>query len=239
MDHQKQNNAALVRRTLRQRILRCELQPGERIVINDVCEEFGVSLGAVREALSGLEGEGLLHAYAKRGFQVTGVSLEDMFDLTQARIEVECACLRLSIAQGDLAWESQVVAALYRLNGTPREQRGSDDEMSAAWSEAHANFHVALVAGCRNQTLLGIRQTLFDRAERYRRLSIPVDADHRDVAAEHDALAQAALQRDPENACRLMETHLSRTAMLISEAAGRRLDGGGEEPIKMVPSDAS
>lgn len=117
MDHQKQNNAALVRRTLRQRILRCELQPGERIVINDVCEEFGVSLGAVREALSGLEGEGLLHAYAKRGFQVTGVSLEDMFDLTQARIEVECACLRLSIAQGDLAWESQVVAALYRLNG--------------------------------------------------------------------------------------------------------------------------
>ncbi len=217
----KQNHGAAIRNALRHRILQCQLNPGERIVISDLCEEFDVSLGAVREALSGLEGEGLVHAHAKRGFQVVGVSVNDMFDLTQARIEIESACLRLSIGQGDLAWESNLVAALYRLSATPREQSGTVDEMSAAWSEAHANFHIALVAGCRNQTLLGIRQTLFNRAERYRRLSMPVDHDHRDVAVEHDELARSCLDRDAIRACQLMEAHLSRTAMLISEATGR------------------
>lgn len=232
----KQNHGAAIRNALRDRILQCQLSPGERIVISDLCEEFEVSLGAVREALSGLEGEGLVHAHAKRGFQVVGVSIADMFDLTQARIEIESSCLRLSVGQGDLAWESNVVAALYRLSATPREQIGTVDEMSAAWSEAHASFHIALVAGCRNQTLLGIRQTLFDRAERYRRLSMPVDPDHRDVAEEHNELAKACLDRDAERACQLMASHLSRTAMLISEATSHPQHSSDGEPSKPIPA---
>lgn len=214
----KQNHAAAVRIALRDRILRCQLRPGERIVISDLCAEFLVSLGAIREALSGLEGEGLVHAHAKRGFQVVGVSLADMFDLTQARVEIETSCLRHSIGEGDLAWESQLVAALYRLTATQREHDRSTHEMSDAWSKAHADFHRALVTGCRNQTLLGIRQSLFDKAERYRRLSMPVDTGNRDVAAEHDDLAKAALDRDADKACQLMAQHLSRTAFLISDA---------------------
>ncbi|MBO9195919.1 FCD domain-containing protein [Rhizobium sp. 16-449-1b] len=233
---QKQNHGATIRNTLRERILSCDLVPGERIVISDLCDEFGVSLGAVREALSGLEGEGLVHAHAKRGFQVVGVSLEDMFDLTRARIEIESSCLRLSIAQGDIAWESNVVASLYRISATPREQSNTIDEMSAAWSEAHANFHAALVAGCRNHTLLGVRRTLFNRAERYRRLSMPVDHENRDVALEHEALAKAALNRDAALACELIDAHLSKTALLISEATIRSQHSNDGEPVKPVPS---
>lgn len=224
MSQPKQNHAAVVRDALRRRILRCELQPGERIIINDLCDEFGVSLGAIREALSGLEGEGLVQAHAKRGFQVIGVSVEDMFDLTRARIEIENACLRLSIGEGDLTWEGQVVGALHRLNATPREA-GGVDEMSSEWSEAHRAFHAALLAGCRNRTLLGVQRGLFDRAERYRRLSVPLDPRHRDVAAEHGELAEAALRRDAARATALMEAHIGRTAMLISEAVGAGMPG--------------
>lgn len=239
MNELKQNNGAAIRQAVRERILGCVLTPGERIVISDLCDEFGVSLGAVREALSGLEGEGLVHAHAKRGFQVVGVSIEDMLDLTRARIEVECSCLRLAIAEGDLAWESQLVAALYRLNATKREQSGTADEMSACWSQAHAGFHAALVAGCRNRTLLGIRETLFGRAERYRRLSMPVDDNSRDVGKEHDDLARAALERDSDLAIRLMEAHLARTATLIVEAADRFQFPGRKEPVKAVPADVT
>lgn len=235
----KQNAGAAIRNALRERILRCELQPGERIIISDLCSEFDVSLGAVREALSGLEGEGLVHAHAKRGFQVVGVSVADMFDLTQARVEVERICLRHSIGEGDISWESQLVAALYRLSGTPREQSGTIDEMSEAWSTAHANFHAALVQGCKNQTLLAIRQTLFHRAERYRRLSMPVDHENRNVAAEHEDLARAALDRDSDRACQLMEAHLSRTAYLISEATNQPQMIDGLEPVKPVPVGAT
>lgn len=235
MSKQKQNHGATIRNTLRDRILRCQLQPGERIVINDLCAEFEVSLGAVREALFGLEGEGLVDAHAKKGFQVVGVSLADMYDLTQARIEIECTCLRHSISGGDLNWESQLVAAAYKLSATPREEQESIHEMSEAWSVAHASFHSALVGGCRNRTLLAIRESLFVRAERYRRLSMPVDPAHRNVASEHDDLARAALDRDTDRACRLMEAHLSRTAMLISDAASEL--NQSEEPTKPVPAD--
>lgn len=195
------------------------MRPGERIVIADVSSEFGVSLGAVREALSGLEGEGLVLALAKRGFQVLGVSVNELYDLTRARIEVESACLRLSIAEGDVEWESLLVAARYKLEATPRRSGGFADELSQDWSEAHARFHAALVAGCRNKTLLAIRQSLFDRAERYRRLSVPVDRKLRDVDAEHRALADAALLRDTDKASILMQEHLTRTAQVVGQAA--------------------
>ena len=40
-----------VYRTLREAILRCELQPGERLVIDDLARRLNVSIIPVREAL--------------------------------------------------------------------------------------------------------------------------------------------------------------------------------------------
>src|SRR3989337_152357 len=75
--------------TVRSDILACRMAPGTKIKINDLGERNGVSLGAVREALSRLSAEGLVLARAQRGYSVASVSVDDLKDVSTARMEIE------------------------------------------------------------------------------------------------------------------------------------------------------
>ena len=63
-----------VYRTLRDAILRCELQPGERLVIDDLARRLNVSIIPVREALQLLQAESLVQVVPHVGTSVTPVS---------------------------------------------------------------------------------------------------------------------------------------------------------------------
>jgi hypothetical protein len=81
---------------LRADILACRITPGSKLRINELCLSLGgVSLGAVREALSRLVADELVMSEPQRGFTVSPVSARDLEDLTAARIEVEGWCLHL------------------------------------------------------------------------------------------------------------------------------------------------
>src|SRR5580698_7723981 len=110
-------NAASLTQTayerLRADLLSCKLKPDEQLKISQLCEQLGVSLGAVREALSRLTSEGLIISEPQRGFRAAPISAGDLEDLTLARVELETLCLRRAIAYGDLAWETGLVAAAH------------------------------------------------------------------------------------------------------------------------------
>src|SRR5271166_1780439 len=191
---------------LRDDILACRLLPDSKLRINDIAESSEVSLGAVREALSRLGAEGLVIAESQKGYRVAPLSVEDLRDLTEARVEIERIALSRSIARGDLEWETNLVAAWHRLarthDGEPDSRRASD-----RWPVAHAAFHQALVAACGSAKLLQIRAQLYEQSERYRRYSGVMDSQ-RDVAAEHQRIFDAAVARDPEAAMGAITDHL-------------------------------
>ena len=83
------------------------------------------------------------------------------------------------------------------------------------WLAEHAQFHLALVAACDSPTLLRIRSGLFVQSERYRRLSVPLQREIRNIDAEHKALMDAALERDADFVCGLMSNHLWRTTRVL------------------------
>jgi DNA-binding GntR family transcriptional regulator len=200
---------------LRADLLACRLKPGERLVINQLCERLNVSLGAVREALSRLTSEGLVIAEPQRGFRAAPISAEDLKDLTAVRLEIEMLCLKDSIANGDVRWEAGLVAAQHLLARTPEKVSGDPRLLSEAYAAAHRSFHEALVAGCKSPWLLKIRALLYDQSERYRRLSIPLAERERDVNSEHKAIADAALARDVPRAASLLTAHLERTSQIL------------------------
>lgn len=198
---------------IRSDILSCRIIPGAKILINDVSEKLGFSAGAVREALSRLSAEGLVVAEPQRGFRAAPISAEDLQDLTRTRVRIESACLTEAIEHGDVAWEGRVLAAHHKLVRTPMFWLPA--YLNEDWSVAHADFHTALAEGCYSPYLLRIRSTLYEQSERYRRLSVPLDETHRDVAAEHKAICDAALNRDPERAARLIRDHIEATTKII------------------------
>ena len=201
---------------LRADILSGRLLPGTKLRFADLTERYDCSTSVVREGLTRLTEQGLVQAEPQHGFHVTSLSVDDLEDLTTARCELEGLVLRISIEHGDIAWESELVAAHHSLDRTPVESESDPLLMSEEWTRAHSRFHGALLAACPNQRLRNMALSLRDAAELYRRWSRPIGHDeHRDVRGEHRALVEAALRGDAAEAVRLLEEHLRRTTRAL------------------------
>ncbi|MBX3453016.1 GntR family transcriptional regulator [Ferrovibrio sp.] len=200
---------------IRSDILACRLLPGTKLNIAALAAELDVSLGAVREALSMLQSESLVRSEPQRGYTVNPVSPKELDDITEARIALETLCLRMSIQRGDLSWETNLVAAWHRLSRLSETEEGKSQHLSETWSQAHGEYHASLVAACDNSWLQRMRATLYEQSERYRRLSLPLGTEPRDVPAEHKAIFDAAIARDADRAVAALEEHLRRTTMIL------------------------
>lgn len=211
------SQASLAYRRLRLDILLGRLSPGDRLKINELAIGLGVSPGAIREALSRLASEALVVSRDQKGFTVAPLSLADLQDLTDLRCEIEALALRRALARGDDAWEAAVLAAAHRLARAASADH-ADPETVLAWVARHAEFHAALVSACGSPRLIALQARLYEQSERYRLLSARADGGGRDVAAEHQALVDAALARDADTLVRLMTDHIRSTAARIAAA---------------------
>jgi len=207
---------------IRSEILRCKLPPGQKLIIQDICNDMGFSLGAVREALSRLTAEGLVEAQPRKGFRVTPVTEAELKDITDVRITIETQCLERSIKHGDLKWESTIMALLFELSKLDASDLRGRTGLNERWAKTHKQFHEALVAACDSAWLLRLRETLYAHSERYRWMSQPLDKGGRNVHAEHEAIAKAVIDRETKEACTLISQHISRTSRIIVESRTAR-----------------
>ena len=187
---------------IRADILSGRLRPGQRLKFPELSERYGVSTGAVREALLRLAAKNLVSSEPHHGFQVTAVTGRGKADLTELRAEIESLALTRAISEGDLAWQAQVLAAHHTLEQTPR---GTGEQSDEDWLIAHADFHTTLLAGCANARLRDLAASLREEAELYRRWSRPRPAEaerwtDQAVHDEHRALLDAVLARDADRA---------------------------------------
>src|SRR6201982_4115719 len=104
---------------IRSELLNGGLRPGQKLKMVELTGRFGVSQSVIREALTRLTEQELLVATPQRGFRVRGLSIEDIAELPETRIQIESLALRLAIERGDLEWETGILAAHHRLDRTP------------------------------------------------------------------------------------------------------------------------
>jgi DNA-binding GntR family transcriptional regulator len=207
-----ETDATQIRRRLRASLLEGTITPGAKLKVQALATQYGTGASPVREALSSLAAEGLVERLDQRGFRAAPVTMEAFEELLLARCWVEEVVLRESILAGGREWEEALVVARYRLSRTPRRSDPASLRDDPAWDEAHLAFHHALSAACPSPTMRGFCETLRERASRYRSMALTAAYPRRDVAAEHEAIAEAALARDAPEACRLLVEHYKRTA---------------------------
>jgi DNA-binding GntR family transcriptional regulator len=200
--------------SLRAELLGGAFLPGSKLRLAGLGTRYGVSLSVVREAMTRLAGEGLVRALPQRGFCVTPLSVDDLLDLTRARVLIETSVLRESIGQGGLEWESAVIAAHHTLQGTTYTT--DEGHLGGAWSQAHHAFHRALLTGAKSPRLESIATELRDCSLLYQHWSIDIAQDlDRDVAAEHRNIAELAVARDAEGAVKALKEHIERTTAAL------------------------
>lgn len=207
-DHGAAANAA---EGLRNDILNGTLKPGDRLRFEGLRAGTGASMGALREALTRLETEGLVRSDAGRGFAVAPASMRDLEDIERLRLNLEIKALRSSLEQGDDHWEAALISAYHLVARI--EERAEEDRslLDNIWDARHRDFHFALLSACDSPWTLHFCRLLFDQCQRYQRLTTTLDHSPMLKRNEHQALLEAALARRTDEACDLLADHIRGT----------------------------
>ncbi|AYF88150.1 FCD domain-containing protein [Pseudomonas sp. DY-1] len=202
---------------MKRSIICCELAPGEKLKVAELSQAYGLSSSPIREALNRLAQEGIVDASENKGFRVAGLSVDDFDQITRLRCLLEGEALSDSIRCGDDAWEADVLGAFHRLGVVEKKLGNIGVALDDDWSARHKAFHFALMSACPSPLMLGIIDSLFDRAERYRRFCALRRKVERRKGDEHKRLMEAVLARDSAKAVSMLQAHISHTLARVSD----------------------
>ena len=203
-----QTLADSLRQAIRLDIVRGRLAPGAPLRTQTLCDEYGCSLAPLREALSWLAADGLASGESQRGFRVATITTHEWKDIVARRLEVETKALTLSIRYGDDRWEGHIVRCAHEYALASQRVLAQPGALDEAWEAPHRALHSALVAACRSPWLLKFCFSLYDHADRYRRLARPPAPALRQLAGSEDELVAAVLARQAPRARRLLREHI-------------------------------
>ncbi|MCR8725163.1 GntR family transcriptional regulator [Frigidibacter sp. ROC022] len=196
---------------LRSAIIMGKIPPGERLKVETLKEVLSTGASPVREALSLLTSDQLVERIDQRGFRVAQTNRAQFQEILNLRCELEDMALRQSISTGDRDWEDALVLAHHHMTRTDRSD-------TTAFEERHKEFHMALLKACNSPILLRFCGQLYDLNVRYRYLAgTSKSYGLRDVAAEHRAILDAAVQRQVDKASELLMEHYRKTGEFLAE----------------------
>jgi DNA-binding GntR family transcriptional regulator len=198
-----QTKQEFVYQTLRRAILACELQPGERLVIDDLATRLGVSIIPVREALQILQAEGLVASVPHVGAAVAPISRESIVDVFTVLEGLELMATRL-VAQEGSAPALHTLTRLVAVMDT-----AAQGERFEEWADLNTRFHHAIAAATGLPLLLEMTDRVLGRWERIRRYYFSGVLRHRVANAqrEHRDLLTAIVARDFPTLEALVRTH--------------------------------
>lgn len=195
-------------RTIYNDVVSVRLAPGQKLKPEDLKDRYGIGTSPIREALLRLSAEGLVRLEGQRGFSVPETSEAELIDIGSVRCQISVWALRLSIEKGDDRWEASVIAAFHRLERIAGPMKRSPLEYKEEWELRNREFHAALEAACESPWLLRMSNMAFTQSERYRRHTVEYNRLLPSAQEEHHAIMTAAINRDPEEAARLLTEHI-------------------------------
>ena len=198
-----------VREALRRAISAGEMAPGFQLRQDDLAERFGTSRIPVREALRQLEAEGFVTFLPNRGAVVSDLSIDEVIELLEIRIALECHALRLAIpAMGDID-----------LDDAREILRSYDEEPDPEkWGAFNWRFHKALYAPCNRPRLLAMIEANYGHVGRFTRALVSRATGKDRPQREHYQLLEFCRGGEVEKAVRLLREHIVQTQKTLRSA---------------------
>jgi GntR family transcriptional regulator of gluconate operon len=207
---------AQVARVLRQRIVRGELAPGERITEEALAEEFSVSRGPVRDALTQLSFEKLVEVQRPRGVYIVGLTRDDVDQLYSLRGALEQLALARAMRVDDDARWAAMAAAVERMG------EAADAGDHAAFVAADLEFHSQIYALADHPRLEGAWNQYLPTFTALLEVTINHDEDLHESSGDHVTLMDVMRSGTPSQAAKVLSAHLDGAReRMLSEIAAR------------------
>jgi DNA-binding GntR family transcriptional regulator len=203
----------VVRDGLREAILAGAYDEGQQLKQDELALHFGTSRIPVREALRQLESEGLIEIQANKGAIVKGLSIDDVMEMLDIRIGLECRALKLAIpnmADEDLQLAESILAE-YDQSADP-----------ASWGELNWRFHWALYCPCNRAKLLDMIEANYGHVSWFIRRQVSVAAGKAKPQQDHTALLSLCRDGKVDAAVSLLEKHIEQTQKSLRSSTRRR-----------------
>lgn len=193
---------AQVARVLRQRIVRGELAPGARITEEALAEEFSVSRGPVRDALTQLSFEKLVEVQRPRGVYIVGLTGDDVDQLYSLRGALEQLALSRAMRVDDEARWAAMAAAVDRMG------EAADRGDHAAFVTADLEFHSQIYALADHPRLEGAWNQYLPTFTALLEVTINHDEDLHESSDDHVTLMEVMRTGTLAQAAKVLSEHL-------------------------------
>lgn len=193
---------AQVARVLRQRIVRGDLAPGTRITEEALAEEFDVSRGPIRDALTQLSFENLVEVQRPRGVYITGLTKDDVDQLYSLRGALEQLALSRAMRVDDASRWAPMAAAVGRMGAA------ADAGDHAAFVTADLDFHSQIYALADHPRLEGAWSQYLPTFAALLEVTINHDEDLHESSGDHFTLMDVMRTGTPAEASAVLAAHL-------------------------------
>ena len=206
---------------LRQAILDGVLGPGRRLTEKELTELTGVSRTSVREALRGLQAEGLVEESPSRGLRVAVPTAEEIEQIYEVRAELEPLAVRLFVERASQREVDELASAVDDLN-----PQGDIN------NEVLDRLNQVLLLGCRNPILEEVLGRLYSRIHALRRISASTPGRMAVAKQEYADLVQAIQCRSAADAADADRRHITTARASAKIAMGLLAQDQGAEPAQ-------
>lgn len=209
----KQSAPDIVREGLREAILNGNIAEGRQLRQDELAEQFGTSRIPVREALRQLEAEGLVKIVPNKGAVVRRLSVDDVLEMLDIRIALECHALRLAIP--NMAEEDFLLAE--EILETYNKEPAPD-----GWGAMNRRFHLALYAPCHRPRLMAMIEANFGHVDRFVRTQVSRVTGKDRPQKEHMRILELCREGQTEKAVALLQSHIEQTKRSVQASLRHR-----------------
>lgn len=215
---------------MRDLILRRVLVPGQRIRQAEIAEMLSVSRSPIREALQGLEAEGLVTYQRNRGYIVTRLNARLLQQAYRMRELLETDLL------ANIQWPD--TESLARLDELHAELAASMDSVNHL-VRLNREFHFAIFALADMSLFEEEIGRLWRLTEPYRAVYLVSESTRSEIIREHQMILDCLVQRDRQLLLTLTAQHRKKSEIYLTkfleEELGTPSNGFSTTPQPQMP----
>ena len=195
--------------TLRQAILKGELQPGERLMEIQLAQRLGVSRTPIRDAIRKLELEGLVTMVPRKGAEVAKITEKSLRDVLEVRKALEELAMQIAC---DKVTENEIQDLQIALE---EFKKAINSKELTSIAEADVNFHDVIYNATNNEKLILILNNLREQMYRYRIEYIKDYSSHDRLIKEHETMIECLKNHDKGKATITICNHIDNQEMAV------------------------
>ena len=201
-----------VYQALKNRIIRYELKPNQRLTEAGLADEFAISRTPVREALRLLAQEGWIVMTPHAGYSVRDFSLKELDDLYEVRIALE----RLAVSLAARHMPPDLFHRLYAFWSRP-EQHDNEDHLEMLRRDE--GFHESLASASGNAELLRQLRSINERIRIIRRIDFTRNPRVAATFRQHAQVLEFLRDGRVDRAEGAIEDHIRQSKAMVVQLA--------------------